>query len=319
MFLSRSDEMKKGRGEKIMGYDYGKIWVAGASGRVGTMIHNMLDMRDVELFETDIEELDITDAREVNLFGLRNRPNTIINCAGMTDVKACEENMEQAYKVNALGARNLSAIARKIDARIIQISTDDIFWDTKERSFHEFDTPNPRTVYGKSKLAGENFVKELAPKHLIIRSSWVYGKEGDNFVNSIIEKAQSGQPIEAAVDDFACPTSARELSRVILRLIQEEQEGIYHAVCSGHCSRYMLAQEVLRLLGRGDEKLTPVKMAEIPSTLEGPEYTILDNMMLRMCKIQTPTSWQEALAEYIEECFPENSDINRNERKGRGM
>ena len=181
-----------------MGYDYGKIWVAGASGRVGTMIHNMLDMRDVELLETDVEELDITCAADVNLFGSRNRPNTIINCAGMTDVQECEDNIEQAYKVNALGARNLSAIARKIDARIIQISTDDIFWDNSCRRFHEFDTPNPRTVYGKSKLAGENFVKELAPKHLIIRSSWVYGKEGHNFVNSIIEQVQRGGIIEAA-------------------------------------------------------------------------------------------------------------------------
>ncbi|MBU3876982.1 dTDP-4-dehydrorhamnose reductase [Faecalicatena sp. AGMB00832] len=302
-----------------MGYDYGKIWVAGASGRVGTMIHNMLDMRDVELFETDIEELDITNANEVNLFGLRNRPNTIINCAGLTDVRACEENMELAYKVNALGARNLSAVARKIDARIIQISTDDIFWDKKENRFHEFDTPNPRTVYGKSKLAGENFVKELAPKHLIIRSSWVYGKEGDNFVNSIIKKAKSGQKIEAAVDDYACPTSAKELSRVILRLIQAEQEGIYHAVCEGYCSRYMLAQEIVRLIGREDAELVPVKMGEVHPSLDGPEYTILDNMMLRMCEIQAPVSWQEALAEYIADCFPENSDINRNERKGRGM
>lgn len=94
---------------------------------MGTMIHDMLDMRDVELLETDVEELDITHAAEVNLFGSRNRPNTIINCAGMTDVQECEKHIEQAYKVNALGARNLSAIARKIDARIIQISTDDIF------------------------------------------------------------------------------------------------------------------------------------------------------------------------------------------------
>ena len=137
------------------------------------------------------------------------------------------DNIEQTYKVNALGARNLSAIARKIDARIIQISTDDIFWDNSCRSFHEFDTPNPRTVYGKSKLAGENFVKELAPKHLIIRSSWVYGKEGHNFVNSIIEQVQHGGIIEAAINEYACPTSARELCKVILRLIKEELSLIH--------------------------------------------------------------------------------------------
>ena len=289
------------KGEEIMGYDYGKIWVAGAAGRVGTMIHDMLDMRDVELLETDVEELDITHAAEVNLFGSRNRPNTIINCAGMTDVQECEKHIEQAYKVNALGARNLSAIARKIDARIIQISTDDIFWDKRYRSFHEFDVPNPRTVYGKSKLAGENFVKELAPKHLIIRSSWVYGMEGHNFVNSIIEQAKNGGCIEAAVDDYACPTSAKELSREILRLIKEEQEGIYHAVCGGSCSRYELAEEILRLMGKTDVRLEAKKMVELQSSIDGPEYTILDNMMLRMSEIETPVPWKEALKEYLQE------------------
>ena len=176
-----------------MSYDYGKIWVTGASGRVGRMIRNMLDMREVELFETDKEDLDITSAEDVTLFGLRNRPNTIINCAGLTDLKMCEQHVEEAYKVNALGARNLSAVARKLDARIIQLSTDDVFSSSEDRKFHEFDTPKPVTVYGKSKLAGENFVKELAPKHLIIRSSWVYGKGGANFVNMIIDKAEKGE------------------------------------------------------------------------------------------------------------------------------
>lgn len=303
-----------------MGYDYGKIWIAGAHGRVGTMIHNMLDMRDVELFETGHEDLDITDAVAVNRFGNSNRPNTIINCAGMTDVRLCEENIEEAYKVNALGARNLSAIARKIDARIIQISTDDIFCDSTKRSYHEFDTPNPKTVYGKSKLAGENFVKELAPKHLIIRSSWVYGKEGDNFVNHIIDCAKKGQSIEAATDDYACPTSAKELSKVILRLIQAEQEGIYHAVCEGFCSRYELAEQILKLLGKKEVPLLPKKRRDMlrgresfehmnlanPSIVSkttenecGSRYTILDNMMLRMCGIECPISWKDALKEYI--------------------
>lgn len=283
-----------------MGYDYGKIWVTGAAGRLGVTIHDMLDMRDVELLETDREELDITSMEEVALFGSRNRPNTIINCAGLTDVKECEENMEKAYKVNALGARNLSAAARKIDARIIQISTDDIFSYSENKSFHEFDTPRPWTVYGKSKLAGENFVKELAPKHLIIRSSWLYGRSGMNFVNSVMDKARKGEQIEAAVDEYACPTSARELCRLILRLVQGEQEGIFHAVCKGYCSRYELAQEIVRLMDQKEADLIPRKVEELWPDIKGPRYTILDNMMLRMCGIEEPVSWQAALKEYVE-------------------
>lgn len=280
-----------------MGYKYGRVWVAGASGRVGTMIRNILDTRDADLYETDKDELDITDAAEVNKYGLRYRPNVIINCAGIPNARFCEEHVEEAYKVNALGARNLSAVARKIDARIIQISTDDIFTCEEEKSFHEFDDPNPVTVYGKSKYAGENFVKELAPKHLIIRSSWVYGSEGENFVNYVISKVKAGEKVEAAVDDYACPTSAKELSRVILRLIKAEQEGIFHTVCSGFCSRYELAKEIVRLIGADESLIVPVNRNES----KVPRYTVLDDMMLRMCNIDRPSSWQDALAEYIEE------------------
>lgn len=293
---------RNGAGGMKMSYDYGKIWVAGANGRVGRMIRNMLDMRDVELFETDKEDLDITSAEEVTLFGLRNRPNTIINCAGLTDTELCERNVEEAYKVNALGARNLSAVARKLDARIIQLSTDDVFSSSEDRKFHEFDTPRPVTVYGKSKLAGENFVKELAPKHLIIRSSWVYGKGGANFVNMIIEKAKKGEQIKVPDDEFALPTSAAELSKVIIRLIQKEQEGIYHAVCGGvRCSRYELAKEIVRLLGKDESLLIPAALQELDPKLQGPDYTVLDNMMLRMCEIEEPKDWKEALADYIKD------------------
>ena len=280
-----------------MGYKYGKVWVAGASGRVGTMIRNILDTRDVDLFQTDIDDLDITDAEAVNRFGLRYRPNAIINCAGIPDAKFCEEHMEEAYKVNALGARNLSAVARKIDARIIQISTDDLFSCEEEKAYHEFDTPNPVTVYGKSKFAGENFVKELAPKHLIIRSSWVYGVEGENFVNYVISKVKAGEKIDAAVDDYACPTSAKELSRIILRLMKTEQEGIFHAVCNGYCSRYDLAIETVKLIGGDESLVVPVNRNES----KVPRYTVLDDMMVRMCNIERPVSWKEALAEYITE------------------
>lgn len=283
-----------------MGYDYGKIWVVGAEGRVGSVIREMLDGYEADLLETDMEDVDITCASDVALFAAINRPNTIINCAGLTDVRLCEENIEQAYKVNALGVRNLSAEARKLDARIIQLSTDDIFHDTKNTVFHEFDTPNPKTVYGKSKLAGENFVKELAPKHLIIRSSWVYGKAGDNFVNSILEQSKTSDSIELPEEQYASPTSAKELARVILRLMRAEQEGVYHAVCKGVCSRRELAGEILRLTGRGNVQLLSRKADESVGGASCAEYTVLDNLMLRMCNIETPVTWEEALAEYIE-------------------
>lgn len=283
-----------------MGYDYGKIWVVGAYGRVGSIIREMLDIRKVELLETDIDDIDITDVSAVSAYVQRNRPNTIINCAGMTDMEACEKNIEQAYRVNALGARNLSAAARRVNALMIQLSTDDVFYDGERTLRNEFDQPNPVSVYGKPKLAGENFVKELTPKHLIIRSSWVYG-HGKNFVNYVLDESKKGHDIEVPNNQFASPTSARELARCVLRLIKSGQEGVFHAVCQGDCSRMELAQEILNITGNTDVKLVPKVMTDPDMGIAVPEFTVLDTLMLRMCQIDPLPDWKAALKDYIEE------------------
>ena len=141
-----------------------KIWVSGASGQVGTAITDVADPLAFELLNTDVEELDITEIDEVLNFAELNRPDVIINCAGITDVALCEKNPELAYKVNALGARNLSIAARKIGAKLVQISTDDVFDGQSSEPYCEFDDTNPKTVYGRSKRAGENYVKEFTEK-----------------------------------------------------------------------------------------------------------------------------------------------------------
>ena len=158
-----------------------KIWIVGAAGQLGMAINQVLDPLEVEVFNTDQEELDITHTDEVLNFGEINRPDVIINCAGVVDVELCEANPELAYRVNALGARNLSIVARKVGAKIVQLSTDDVFDGFSKVPYSEFDDTNPKTVYGRSKRAGENYVKEFTHKHFVVRSNWVYG-EGNNFV-----------------------------------------------------------------------------------------------------------------------------------------
>ena len=192
-----------------------KVWIVGAGGQLGTAINDVLDPLDAEVFNTDKEELDITHTDEVISFGEINRPDVIINCAAVTDTALCEEQPELAYRVNALGARNLSIVARKTGAKIVQLSTDDVFDGLSTTPYSEFDDTNPRTVYGRSKRAGENYVKEFTHKHFIVRSNWVYGK-GDNFVNSVLEKAGSQKQLSVAADQFGSPTSARDLGRLIL-------------------------------------------------------------------------------------------------------
>ena len=150
-----------------------KVWIVGSSGQIGTAINEVLDPMEIEVFDTDKNELDITQTDEVLHFGDINRPNVIINCAAITDTALCEKNPELAYRVNALGARNLSIVASKVGAKIVQLSTDDVFDGIANHPYSEFDDTNPQTVYGRSKRAGENYVKEFTHKHFIIRSSWV--------------------------------------------------------------------------------------------------------------------------------------------------
>ena len=149
------------------------IWIAGAGGQLGSAVHEILRQdADVRILTSD-QDVDVTSLEAVVSFAEENRPDVVVNCAGMTDLAKCERNEEKAYRVNALGARNLALAARKVDAKLIHLSTDDVFDGTAERPLTEFDQVNPRTVYGKSKLAGENFVRELAPRHMIVRSSWL--------------------------------------------------------------------------------------------------------------------------------------------------
>lgn len=273
------------------------VWLVGGDGQVGQEIIRQLKYGEVEILSTDIDEVDITDAKEVMMFADMNRPHYIINCAGYTDVALCEENPEKAYKVNAIGARNLSAAARKSGARMIQLSTDDVFDGKSEVPYTEFDTPNPRTIYGKSKLAGESFVRELTTKHNIIRSSWIYGN-GQNYVKQVLDLAKDGQAIEAASDQISTPTSAKYIAKKILHLMEQEQDGIFHITCAGTCSRYEFAKEILRLAGM-DNEVVPVSRKEDALVSMRPKYSVLDNMMLRLSDIELLPDWKTCLEEYI--------------------
>ena len=169
-----------------------KVWIVGSEGQIGEAINEVLDPLEIEVLNTDKNALDITETDEVLHFGEINRPDVIINCAAITDVELCEKQPEEAFRVNALGARNLSLVARKIGAKMVQLSTDDVFDGLAQKPYTEFDNTNPKTVYGKSKCAGENYVKEFTHKHFIIRSNWVFGK-GNNFVNRVLEAADQMQ------------------------------------------------------------------------------------------------------------------------------
>ena len=277
-----------------------KIWITGATGQIGSAINKVLNPLGYEVFDTDHEVLDITDLEEVLNFCKTNRPQVIINCAGIASEKECSNNPELAYKVNALGARNVAIAAFKLNAKIVQISTDDVFDGTNDLPITEFDTPNPITVYGKSKFCGENFVKEFAPKHFIIRSSWVYG-EGNNFVTYILDKAKKGEQLNIAKNQIGTPTSAKELARFILYIINTNEYGTYHFTCNGRCSRIDFTKEILKLANLEKSVISNVDKADSEYSMNHPSYAVLDNFIIRLENKYKAKSWQDALSEYIKE------------------
>lgn len=272
------------------------IWITGAEGHVGTALQKLLNHKKYEILTTDKEDVDVTDIEQIRLFIAMNRPSVIINCAGITDVKTCIENPDLAFKVNALGARNLAVEAQKIGAKLVQISTDDVFDGDGEIPYTEFDETHPISIYGKSKLAGEQMVRSLIGKFFIIRSSWVYDI-GDDFVGSFLKRMKTETEIDVEVNRTAVPTSARELAKVVAKLVEGNQYGTYHVVCKGFCSRYELAKEIVKLTGKEEEvTVNPVMIYDQHT----PFYTVLDNMMLRLSGIEEPRHWKESLKEYID-------------------
>ena len=250
-----------------------KIWITGAKGHVGTALSALLDCREYEIFPTDVDEVDVTDLEAVNNYARVNRPDIIIN---------------------AVGTRNLAVMAQSIGAKLIHISTDDIFSGTEDHSYNEFDTPNPRNIYGKSKLAGEAYIQSFCSRYVILRSSWVYGI-GQDFLNTVLSAVKDPSVNELTVSEYeyACPTSASELARIIEYFIKNECLGIYHAVCQGSCNRLEYARTILEYANATD------KLKLVPANNNKPVYSVLDNMMLRLEHIEQPKNWKDALKEYI--------------------
>lgn len=274
-----------------------KIWITGAEGHIGTALLDLLEGVEYQLLPTDIEEVDITKIDEVTQFVHVNRPDVVINCAGLTDVQECENNVDEAYRVNAIGVRNVALAANEVNAKVIQISTDDVF-DKKSRvPYNEFDNVHPRTIYGKSKEAGEKILTQLLNRFVIIRSSWIYGI-GRDFVDEVLRNVGQGKTMEVPNNQYAAPTSAKELAKVIRYFIDNEEYGLYHVVCPGSCSRYEFARTILEYSGKaGELDLYPVVIEDSAR----PTYSVLDNMMLRLTGIEEPKDWKAALKEYLDE------------------
>lgn len=272
-----------------------KIWISGSSGRLGTSMLRLLDPLDAEIVATDKNEVDITNQAEVSQFVGRIRPHIIINCSGWSNRDKCEDNPDGAFLLNAIGAKNIAIASNKYMAKLVQLSTADVFDGKSDKLYTEFDQVNPQSVYGKSKLAGEDFVREFSNYHFIIRVSRLYSRE-NKFVENILKEAQSGE-VRVAKDLYTSPTSAHELANFLIELIDTNSFGTYHASCEGYTSMKEFAQEILAYTGKD---VPVIETENNPSLAYRPGFYALEDYILNITGDYKLPHWKDTLHQYID-------------------
>ena len=270
-----------------------KILITGAAGQLGRALTQELGRRDYEVMATDLADLDISDWDAVWGTLAAYRPEAVINAAAATRVDDLESDQELAFKVNALGPRHLAVACRRLGAKLVQVSTDYVFDGAKAGPYVEWDEPRPQSVYGESKLLGETLVREQCPDHFIVRTAWLYGLPGPNFITAILARARAGQDLLVVNDQRGTPTSSLALAPQILALVETEAFGTYHATCQGEATWYDFARLILECAGL-TVQVRPCTTGEYPRPARRPANSVLQNRMLQLEGLDLMPSWQEA-------------------------
>jgi dTDP-4-dehydrorhamnose reductase len=250
-----------------------------------------------KLFPFDME-LDITDFGVLSGRVADIKPDIIVNAAAYADVDGCESNGDMAYAVNAIGPQNLALAARSCGATIVTVSTDFVFDGRKGSAYDEFDTPNPQSVYGRSKLAGERLVRAICPEHFIVRTAWLFGRSGNNFVKTMIRLADEKGKLKVVDDQTGSPTYSLDLARRIAQIMETGFYGTYHATNSGACTWYEFAKEIIKLSGR-DATVKPIGSKMLDRPAARPEYSVLENKMAHLRGLPPMRGFRPALAEFM--------------------
>ncbi len=294
-----------------------RIVITGAMGMLGNDLINVLQDKH-ELYGIDIRQLtqdlglnsynlvDIIDAQEIYRVITKINPDLVIHAAAYTDVDGCESNKETAYTVNSLGTRNIALACQKFDTALMYISTDFVFDGESAIAYKEFDRPNPQSIYAKSKYWGEVFTQQLLSKFYIIRTSWLFGKNGKNFVSTIFNLAESRKELRVVDDQVGSPTYTKDLAGAIAHLILpsdgpvsvSQLYGIWHITNSGSCSWYEFAKKIVEPLGVNVKAITS---QELKRLAKRPQFSVLDNYTWKLHKYKPLRSWQDALKAYSEE------------------
>ncbi|MCS7285586.1 MAG: dTDP-4-dehydrorhamnose reductase [Anaerolineae bacterium] len=274
-----------------------RIAITGSTGQLGRALMEVL--REDEVMPLARPECDITWLDSLRDCFRNFKPEVVIHTAAFTNVDGCELEPERAYAVNALGTRNVAVAALECDAAMVYVSTNEVFDGTSSEPYWEFDRPNPVGVYGRSKLAGEQFVREILSRFFIVRTAWLYYHGGNNFVTKIIRAADERGSLRVVTDEVSNPTYALDLAEAISRLIRTKFYGTYHFTNSGYCSRYDFAKLILKLSGRENVPVEPITSKEWVRVAKPPLFTPLRNFAGAQVGI-TLRSWEEALKAFFD-------------------
>lgn len=286
-----------------------KVLLTGCNGQLGRAIQkeygDSVSFIKTDMIEADgIVTLDISDIDAVMSMVKKEQPDVIINCAAFTNVDGCETNEDAAYKANAIGPRNLAIASSEVGAKLVHISTDYVFEGNGNRPYLEFDAPNPVSAYGRTKLAGENFVKEFADKYFILRTAWLYG-DGKNFVKTMLRLAETHDEVSVVCDQKGSPTSAVELAKMIHFLEPTDSYGLYHATCEGDTNWADFTETIFKKKGVSTKvnHVTSEEYAKMnPASANRPKYSILENKMLKLTTDEfSMANWEDALDVYLKD------------------
>ena len=276
-----------------------KVLITGAEGQLGKELQIQINRKDIDIdiIKTNHKTLDISNFEQVKEKLSLYRPDIIINCAAYTAVDDCEKEIEKAYMNNAIGPKHLAIEADNINAKLVHISTDYVFDGEQKMPKREYDQTLPKNIYGASKLLGEEYVKMFCKKFFILRTAWLYG-EGNNFVHTILKLSEKNNELNIVGDQFGTPTSTKDLAKTIIDLMQTECYGTFHATCEGECSWYEFAKKICEIK-KIDIIINKVTSEQVIRPAKRPQYSILDNFMLRLYEMNNFRHWEEALQDYL--------------------
>ncbi|WP_091224626.1 dTDP-4-dehydrorhamnose reductase [Paenibacillus sp. BC26] len=278
-----------------------KILVTGANGQLGMELVELNVRPGIHILGYGRDNLDITNSEQCADVVNAYRPDVIIHCAAYTAVDKAESDADEAYRINAWGTRNVAMAAKACGAKFCYISTDYVF-DGKGNEPYEIEEPtNPQTVYGQTKLAGELEVAALLDRYYIVRTSWVYGKYGNNFVRTILKLSSERDRLKVVHDQIGSPTYTLDLAGFLIELVQTDKYGVYHASNTGSCSWFEFAQEIVqsRDMASATITLVPCSTAEFPRPAARPAYSVMSHSAIERAGLQDLRPWRDALAHYM--------------------